>query len=53
MSIYKTDKIYKWVILVLLLFGGTIIYLTPEYWKIVVGCWLGFAAIFYFFRNNP
>ncbi len=53
MSIYTTDKQYKWGAIALLIIGGLFILATPSYWPYVVGFWVFVAALAFFMRNNP
>jgi hypothetical protein len=53
MSIYTTDKKYRWAALALLIIGGLFIWATPSYWPHVVGFWALVALIAYLKRNSP
>lgn len=53
MSIYRTDKIYRWVALFILIFAIVWIISWPESWPWVVLALCGYGLIAYLMRNNP
>lgn len=53
MSIYTTDKKYKWGALFILVFAIGWIILAPHHWPFVAGYLVLVALIAYFKRNSP